>query len=691
MEVVVVKLEDDEEERPCTQISPEKEGDEQFLANTIRSIKTQTQDNTCLESNTSENVKIEHDVELGNIGDNKAIWRRRSTLVNEIFSKVTSRKRKLEENMRCKKIGLDVDVGSGPKPKLDLQLLTNGVMKEIAEFAKELSTHSQKHYIAEILEYNFHIGFENSKQRREFAHQTWQRVVEMQKRLKQYPDDLSMLNEPWMLSIHPYYMFPKTSSQTDPIRDSGIKSEHLGYAEICVKSESDMTANQDIKVEAFYTVPEETKADLYPLCQEIGLDLDVTYKGWSKEKLDKDVLTKGVMIEVAKYTKELCGTYRQIVFDILEHNFDLDLQAVDSELFRSIIFSISLIGMKKNRNRNLRAWHETAFSVHIYKKKDPKLAPAVSKRQSERQKRQLSAADCDKKKREAETQSAGMSERNFKKRTCKFSSFERTDRYNDETADVDQIDDQGYMCSLENPGLEPSLTVLCAADGGHVSSPAPLLTPSYDTHTALCAEKVKLQDIYMRPRLDYYPFCEQSGIDLDVYSKLESKEKHHLQVLTNGVMFEIHKYVRRNRKKKAYSRFIYDILEYNFDMSFHNLKWYSFINRIVWYVKKLAATYRRDVAINPNHTTEVFALHSKIPTEKKRKETVPQPARTSERIFKKKTCKLSNFERTNPCTDGTADFGQIDDLGYMCSLENPGLEPLLTDQANMSHIKKESH
>ena len=159
------------------------------------------------------------------------------------------------------------------------------------------------------------------------------------KRARQKPFELSMLNQPWMLGLKPYSMVSKTSSQTDPLGDSGIiTSEHLGYAEICVKSESDMMANQDIKVETFYTVSEETWVDLYPLCQEIGLDLDVTYKGWSQEKLDMDVLTKGVMIEVAQYTKKLCGTYKQIVLDILEHNFDLDLQTVNSELFRRILY-----------------------------------------------------------------------------------------------------------------------------------------------------------------------------------------------------------------------------------------------------------------------------------------------------------------------------------------------------------------
>ena len=328
-----MKQEDNEEEKPCT-ISPEKEEDKPFLANTIRT-KILTQNNTSSDSKNSKNVKIELDVRSRNI-EEKSNMAETFNSGERIILKVTSCK--LEENKRCKKIGLDVDVGSGLKQKLDLHLLTNGVLQEIIVFANALSIYSQKHYIAEILEYNFIIGFENSKNRTAFVLQTWQRVVELRKFHALKPFELSIINQPWMLGLKPHYMVPKTSSLSDHFRESGIKSEHLGYVEICVESESDMMANQDIKVETHYTVSEETRADLYPLCQEIGLDLDVTYKGWSQEKLDMDVLTKGVMIEVDKYTKELCGPYQQIVLDVLEHHFDLDLQTVDSELFRRILY-----------------------------------------------------------------------------------------------------------------------------------------------------------------------------------------------------------------------------------------------------------------------------------------------------------------------------------------------------------------
>ncbi|XP_046873181.1 uncharacterized protein LOC124465448 isoform X2 [Hypomesus transpacificus] len=602
-----------------------------------------------------------------------------------------TKKYRLQKHIKCKKIGLHVDVGSGLKQKLDLQLLTNGVMNEITDFAKELSTNSQKHYIAEILEYNFDISFENSKQKGEFAYQTWQRVVELQKRQAQKPFKLSILNQPWMLRIKPHNMVPNTSSQTDPLRDSGIiTSEHLGYAEICSESESDMMANQDIKRETFYTGLEETSADLYPLCQEIGLDLDVTNRptGWSKEKLDMDVLTKGVMIEVAKYTKTLCGTYKQIVLDILEHNFDLDLQTVNSELFKTVLFNIGMLKQLRKKKQS-QPWYDTVFSMqrprHVLKfasavsksvsrrqsdrlkmrqlcaavdieelkkklsgeaqyetavslqrprKRDHKLAPAFSRRKSERLKRrQLSAADGHKKKRKKGTQHERTSDQ-----TCEMSSFERTDPYIYETADVDQMDDLGYMWSLENPGLEPSLTVLSAAGGGHVSSPAPPLTSSYDTHTALCAEEVKLEDNNnMRAKLDYYPFCEQSGIDLNVYSKLESKEKHDLQFLTNGVMYEIHRYVNRNRNGLSYSHFLYDILDYNFRMSFtfHDYCYNNFPLRCTPRVKQLAKKYPSAFVRNPHYADCVFVLHSEKMTEKNETKDSYSTARTPERHFER--------------------------------------------------------
>ncbi|CAB1330513.1 unnamed protein product [Coregonus sp. 'balchen'] len=56
---------------------------------------------------------------------------------------------------KCKEMGVDFNVGYGAK--LDLHLLTIGVMLEVSEYAKKINR-SHKHVICEILEYNYDLG-----------------------------------------------------------------------------------------------------------------------------------------------------------------------------------------------------------------------------------------------------------------------------------------------------------------------------------------------------------------------------------------------------------------------------------------------------------------------------------------------------------------------------------------------------
>lgn len=57
----------------------------------------------------------------------------------------------------CNKVGVYFNVGSGEKLKLDLKLLTNGVMIEISDLAKYFRT--SQHVICDILEYNLIFVF----------------------------------------------------------------------------------------------------------------------------------------------------------------------------------------------------------------------------------------------------------------------------------------------------------------------------------------------------------------------------------------------------------------------------------------------------------------------------------------------------------------------------------------------------
>lgn len=90
----------------------------------------------------------------------------------------------------------------------------------------------------------------------------------------------------------------------------------------------------------------KTMKDPYPLCKKIGLELDVKSNFGAKEKLNLELLTKGVMIELGNFAKDVCGTYNQIVIDVLEHNFDLDLPIEKTKLSTYIITKLRRVVKK---------------------------------------------------------------------------------------------------------------------------------------------------------------------------------------------------------------------------------------------------------------------------------------------------------------------------------------------------------
>ncbi|KAL1007700.1 hypothetical protein UPYG_G00090400 [Umbra pygmaea] len=59
----------------------------------------------------------------------------------------------------------------------------------------------------------------------------------------------------------------------------------------------------------------------FPKCTKLGLNLNVR----PKEKLDLTLLTNGVMVEIHNFASKIRTAFRFVVFDILEHNFDIGL------------------------------------------------------------------------------------------------------------------------------------------------------------------------------------------------------------------------------------------------------------------------------------------------------------------------------------------------------------------------------
>lgn len=199
----------------------------------------------------------------------------------------------------CQRIGLDFNVSSGGKQKLDLRLLTNGVLQEVYKFANAMSR-STRSFLFDILRKNFHLSLQDVQHERDFIFC----ILIKEKFLQSSPDRHSpaFLSTPFQIS------------------------------------ETNVPIKQEVGPQQDNTSAESRQADLgtYPYCQKLGLDLWCTEERPAGQKLDLTALTVGSMLEMVAFVRELCGTAYGIVSDILEHNFELDLQCGKTEAAQAI-------------------------------------------------------------------------------------------------------------------------------------------------------------------------------------------------------------------------------------------------------------------------------------------------------------------------------------------------------------------
>ncbi|CAB1343878.1 unnamed protein product [Coregonus sp. 'balchen'] len=331
---------------------------------------------------------------------------------------------------KCKEMGVDFNVGSGAKQKLDFNLLTNGVMVEVSEYAKEINR-AHQHVIYDILEYNFDLGVENEVQY-DFSSRTMSKLKDMKMNYKrtnpgwltevfELPDpktmkarkyslkwarsnlhnsvsenptsfDICIKEEPVVDLISPPHV--KTESiftETDVTRcadETALLGPENGPNDKCTRNESDLDViypqhiqtetifiQKDITMEKSLMMPtiEEALEYLYPLCKEKGLDLDVKSKFVKKEKLDLHLLTRDVMFELADFASEVCGNYKQIVCDVLDHNFDLDLQSGKTELAEDIMDALRAVLKRKTHLQGQKRceFDKDTFLKKRHKRKNP--------------------------------------------------------------------------------------------------------------------------------------------------------------------------------------------------------------------------------------------------------------------------------------------------------------------------------
>lgn len=142
--------------------------------------------------------------------------------------------------------------------------------------------------------------------------------------------------------------FDLDASQVSPHR---VKETMSNETDVSLSDEE--AVHRPTRDQSLMTSATEDKTTiLYPLCKKIGLDLDVKSKGEGKEKLDFCLLTRGVILEVAKFAAHVCGTYRHIVSAVLEYNFDLDFSK-NVDLLENIIHNLRSV-KKKMKSRSWR-------------------------------------------------------------------------------------------------------------------------------------------------------------------------------------------------------------------------------------------------------------------------------------------------------------------------------------------------
>lgn len=107
-------------------------------------------------------------------------------------------------------------------------------------------------------------------------------------------------------------------------------------------------------------------------------------------------------------------------------------------------------------------------------------------------------------------------------------------------------------------------------------------------------------------RFDYQN-CKEIGLDLDLSSKSETKTKLDLKVLTRGVLFELHQYVQQNYNR--YVPALYEILEYNFDLSSQSHRKVEF----AWSIASQVLAMTGKKCRKGDYLTKVFELPFEAP------------------------------------------------------------------------------
>ncbi|XP_072318223.1 uncharacterized protein [Eucyclogobius newberryi] len=207
-------------------------------------------------------------------------WAMRANRIKEILGRET------KNNLmfcRCRKIGLDFNVGSGRVKNLDMQLLTNYTLYEVYKFCSQLAR-STLNFQLKLLETNFDFVCQENLQ---------SYLYSKEKCLANQSHAEELLNTP--------IQFPEMYNVTE-----GEGQSHGNEM------------SQD--------PPGDDLSDDFPHCKRIGVNLWLPNGRPPRRRRSLRALTHGALLEIFGLARRLCGKPRDLLHDVLEHNFDVDLQ-----------------------------------------------------------------------------------------------------------------------------------------------------------------------------------------------------------------------------------------------------------------------------------------------------------------------------------------------------------------------------
>ncbi|CAL8365602.1 unnamed protein product [Lota lota] len=474
-------------------------------------------------------------------------------------------------------IGLDFNVACKRKTKLDLSLLTNGVVLDIYDFGKA-SVGSVKYLVSDILEYNFDTGMVNDKQRYVYTNRVFSKIGLLKKYAKQ--DEVFLLPDPNTFNLSG--VSEVLSRPYTNLSEFFVKSTPMGCERIHEDNAVTESVHADQDGESEH-VDEATKCSvvkgLYPHCQAIGLDLYIRPMDTPKQKLDAHFLTSKVIFEVLKFVKMVCGTQRQIISDVLNHNFDLSA-------YKSCIWE-KIIKIRNGRNDLIQLDARQAF------RKKP--CTFVQNNSQKRGWKRRWVNDYD------SQALASLTKHGKRKRKpkyddvfCDFGHLPHDDRKffstSYEEMDAMQETQMGEKSDTSfDPGHDcyqrPAVPFSCSSEGGALPG---RFSEDVSSGKEVAVEKLRLwKRRAMRSKQILTMWFKDKNTHLDFNVGSGAKLNTDLQLLTNGILEDIFKFACHMRRTQT--KFTLEIFQNNFRLDPQDTVQCRFLVYIITKIKNLVS------------------------------------------------------------------------------------------------------